>query len=319
MPTNYYISLEDKNLFKGENSEFKMEYLYWNNNSENLGVFIEYHKNYSSIYIPRIIILPQFKDNPALAQELIKELSALYPKLFPEIKNLDWANSDEYYPQEIQNYDNNIQKIINNAKKEIAKLQEEKEVFKKSYESLRGILINKGDDLKKNIMSVFADIFKLKVEDSDEQNKNLIFKEDIIIRLPDRNILAEIKGTKSENPPASFTGQVWKHILQHKERDNLEGCLIINYNSEINPQDRSLAYTGEEETGIQDIIFIDTRVIYNLAIAIIDYGMTTDEATEILFKKGRAGFNLEKYIEIKQKQSQEKQNQQNLEVDKSSN
>ncbi len=69
-----------------------------------------------------------------------------------------------------------------------------------------------------------------------------------------------------------------------------DGALIVNYNIETDPKDRSLAYADDNEDQLDDLIFIDTRVLYKLTAAIIDGHLSVEEAKKILFKKGRVEF-----------------------------
>ena len=78
-------------------------------------------------------------------------------------------------------------------------------------------------------------------------------------------------------------------------------ALFVNYDVKTDPNERSLAYTGEDETLLDDLIFIDTRVMFNLTVAIIDYELPLDEAKKILLSKGRVEFDLEKIKQNQQK------------------
>ena len=72
---------------------------------------------------------------------------------------------------------------------------------------------------------------------------------------------------------------------------NAEGGLIVNYCLEKNPRERNLAYE-EDEDQLEDLIFIDTRVLHNLTTAIIDAELSIKEAKRILFNKGRVEYNI---------------------------
>jgi len=43
---------------------------------------------------------------------------------------------------------------------------------------------------------------------------------------------------------------------------------------------------------LEDIIFLETRVLYQLTIAIVDYSLPLQEAKELLLRKGRGKFHL---------------------------
>ena len=71
LPTNNYISAQPKSVYSTDGSEYKIRYLYWNNNSDDLGIFVDYDKGYSSSDRPRLIILPQFKNNLLIVEKLL--------------------------------------------------------------------------------------------------------------------------------------------------------------------------------------------------------------------------------------------------------
>lgn len=295
MPTNYYIHIDEKSSFNTQGSGYKQKYLLWNNNNEDLAIFIDYDKGYSSTGRPRILILPQFKNNILVVEKFLRILAKIRPKYLPELSQSDWVSSDDYYPLEVVDYNSKIEKLINIAQEKISFLKKQKEETKEKYKTLRGLIIESGDELKNSVLDVLKDIFNANVEDGDE--KHGLSNEDIIINFDDHIILAEVKGVKSENPSPLFVGQVWKHISQNKDKNISQGALILNHDLETNPEDRSLAYKGEYEKALDDIYFIDTRVMFNLAIAIINYGMSTEDAKKRFFKLGRVEFNLNEYRE----------------------
>ena len=116
--------------------------------------------------------------------------------------------------------------------------------------------------------------------------------------------MAEIKGDNAPYPGTGHIAQLWKHLKNKKEIE--KGVLILNYDVSTEPEKRKPAYTGEEEHQLDDIIFIDTRVLHDIAIAAIDHGMATDEAVKILFQIGRAKFNLDEYLLNRAKESLDK-------------
>ncbi len=299
MPTNYYIQIKPGSSFIPEVTDHKARYLYWNNNNEDLGIFIDYNKGYSSEDRPRLFLLPQFKSNVSVAEKLLRLLGKLNPKYLPELPHSDWIDSDEYYPSDIGGYDNKIDDLIKGVTAQIKNYKEEKQKAKESYANLRGLLTQTGDELKGSVISTLRQVFKVDVEDSDVKKGGLP-NEDIVINISGSKILAEVKGVKSENPSPIFIGQVWKHISQSKDKTIQRGALILNYDLETNPKERNLAYKGEHEKSLEDFIFIDTRVMFNLGLAIIDYNLLPEEAGHILFQNGRVQFNLEDYIKSKE-------------------
>jgi len=299
MPTKKYIIINKK--FYGEDTNSNIRKIYVNLGNEVLGCYLNGLPSYDDEDAPLYILLPQFENNILVIGGLLRELAKIYPKLLPEIYEPDWIDSEKYYPKEVSVYNEEKKKIAEKAEEEISKLSMKKEKAKKKYAFLRGILVNSGDELKQNVIQVLRNIFRVKVTDVDrKKRKNLA--EDVLINYNGRKILAEIKGTNSQNASPVYIAQVWKHIHHSGCRDIADGCLILNYDIKSDPKERPLAYTGEYEKELEDIIFIDTRVVFYLAIAIIDYDLSVENAKPILFQKGRATFDLESYLKRKSSQ-----------------
>jgi len=296
MPTDKYITIEEK--FYKDLRDATMKKIYCNPGDELLGIYLNNRPYYDNADVPRYIILPQFKNNILVIEKLLKEISKIYTKLLPEIYEPDWVDSDKYYPNEVGFFDKEMDKTIEKTKERISELLESKEDAKKKYTFLRGILFNSGNELKQNVIQVLKEIFKLNIIDVDEQKEGDL-SEDILIDNDGKKILGEIKGVTSQSPSPIYISQVWKHIHHGGYKDIADGCLILNYDIKTDPEERPLAYVGEYEQDLQDIIFIDTRVIFYLAIAVIDYGLSIEEAKTILFRKGRVTFDLESYLKGK--------------------
>jgi len=111
-----------------------------------------------------------------------------------------------------------------------------------------------------------------------------------LIQYNGRKILAKIKNTYSAHPSHKFITQMWQDLHYSGLGARADGALIVNYNIETDPKDRSLAYADEDEDQLGDLIFIDTRVLYKLTVAIIDGHLSVEEAKKILFQKGRVEF-----------------------------
>ncbi len=216
----------------------------------------------------------------------------------PEITDADWVNNSKYYPREVSSIDQKVNDFVEEAKKKVEALQEEKIKAKEKYSFLHNLLTESGDKLKDSVIKTLTDIFQLEVEDMDKTRKNDL-KEDLLITYKDLTVLVEVKGTRSSYPSITYIIQVFKHLLlKNKVKYPVAiGGLIINYDLTRNPEDRAKAYIKpDEDEQLADIIFIDTRVLFELALAVIDYGMSAIDANDILFQKGRVTFELRKYI-----------------------
>jgi hypothetical protein len=297
MPTNHYISMADKSPLIAENSLYKSKEIYWNGNGDDLAIFIDDNRGYSKTDKPYVVVLPQFKDNMFVVEKLLKQFAKLYPKHIPELPSSDWIDLDDYYPSVVNLFDEQIFSMVEDTKKKIEVLRQGKEDAKEKFKSLRGLLTETGDELKGCVINVLGDIFKVSVTDADDINGDSLLKEDLVIDLDDRKILVEVKGVVAENPSPAHIVQVLKHMFQSKDKANLKGALILNYDLKTDPSERHLAYKGEQdEQALEGVIFIDTRVMFALALAVIDFNMPTEKAVTILFQEGRVTFDLDEYI-----------------------
>ena len=196
-----------------------------------------------------------------------------------------WIDSSRYYPLAVQTIDRKISKY----EQEIEKLVAEKEQLKKIYVHLRSILYLEGEELRKAVLLILGKYWSLKLSFL-SKTKGVGFNENILIRYNGRRILAKIKSTSRVSPSHKFITHMWQDLHYSGLGASADGALIVNYNTETDPKDRSLAYADENEDQLDDLIFIDTRVLYKLTAAIIDGHLSLEEAKKILFRKGRVEF-----------------------------
>ena len=199
---------------------------------------------------------------------------------------ISWIESDQYYPIALQAFDRKIEEF----KHKIENLTAEKEELKKKYEGVRSILYLEGEELREAVAETFSNYWSLKLAHMDK-TKSAGFKENILIEHNGRDILAKIKGTHEDHPSIKYIAEVWKDLYYSGLGTSAEGVLIVNYGLEKNPKERNLAYE-EDEDQLEDLIFIDTRVLHNLTTAIIDAELSIKEAKRILFNKGRVEYNI---------------------------
>ena len=198
----------------------------------------------------------------------------------------NWIDSSRYYPSAVQAID----RKISGCEQQIEKLVAEKELLKKIYRHLRSILYLEGEELRKAVLLILSKYWSLKLFFLNK-SKGVGFNENILIRYDGRKILAKIKSTSRVSPSHKFITQMWQDLHYSGLGAKADGALIVNYNTETDPKDRSLAYAGEDEDQLDDLIFIDTRVLYKLTTAIIDRQLSVEDAKKILFKKGRVEFD----------------------------
>ena len=210
------------------------------------------------------------------------------PRRWSEMRTdkIPWMESDQYYPIALQAIDKKIEEF----KQEIENLTAEKEELKKKFECVRSILYLKDEELKKSVEETFSDYWSLQISHMDK-TKRAEFRENILIEHNGRDILVKIKGTHEDYPSIKFITEVWKDLHYSGLGTGAEGALVLNRGLEKDPKERNLAYAEDKEQ-LEDLIFIDTRVLHNLTTAIIDGDLTIEEAKRILLKKGRVEYNI---------------------------
>jgi len=303
MPTKKYIkvNVSEGGLYSKATTEYALKNLYSNMTGDLLGC---YHDNapYGKNSRPSLILLPQFHNPINIIGDILKEFAKIYPKLFSEILSLDWEALDQYYPKGISKFDGEIDALISLTNERVRELTQAKNGFKDKYSPLINILTKKDEELKQAVIAILRDIFNMEVIDADKEKAETLPHEDIIIKLDKEEILVEVKGDNSPYPSTRHIGQLWKHLSHNKRIDR--GALILNYDIDEAPEKRNLAYTGEESKDLEGIIFIDTRTLHSLSIAVIDHDMPVEEATKILLNKERVVFNLDEYINSKEAQKE---------------
>ena len=196
-----------------------------------------------------------------------------------------WLENGRYYPEYVQTIDTKIGEY----EKEIEKLVDKKREIKKTYEQLRSILYLEGEQLKKAVAIILATYWSLKLAFMNKA-KRAGFNENILIKHENRIIIAKIKGTHSVSPSRKFITQIWQDLHYSGLGARADGALIVNHDIKTDPEARLVPYDGEDAEQLDDLIFIDTRVLHKLTTAIIDGDLSVEEATKILLKKGRVEF-----------------------------
>jgi len=210
----------------------------------------------------------------------------------PARHDLDWISSGKYYPRLIVSLDKQIAECQQELDKKIKELTVQRDQLKQNFEAVHSLLTDQQDELRKSIIRVFTTFWKLKVSELDA-NKRDSFREDLIVEHNGRKIVFKIKSAVTSDPSLKFITELWQDLHYSALGASTEGGLILNHDVRVEPKSRGLAFSGDKEEYLEEIIFIDTRVLYNLTLAIIDYGLPVQEATEILLRRGRVKFQLD--------------------------
>ena len=197
----------------------------------------------------------------------------------------DWLDSGQYYPESMGAIDRKIAEY----EQAIERLVDKKKKIKKTYEQLASILYLEGEGLKRAVAIILAKYWSLKLSFMNK-DKRAGFNENILIKDNNRIVMAKIKGTYSVYPPHKYIAQVWQDLHYSGLGTRVDGALIVNHDIGNNPEARQLPYPDGDAEQLDDLIFIDTRVLHKLTAAIIDGDLSVEEARKILFKKGRVEF-----------------------------
>jgi hypothetical protein len=210
----------------------------------------------------------------------------------PAVLDLDWARSGKYYPQLIASLDKQIAQCQQELDRKIKELTVERDQLRQNFEDVRSLLTAQEEELRKSIIRVFTTFWKLKISELDANRKES-FRENLVVEHNGRKIVFKIKSTTTNAPSLKFITQLWQELHYSGLGASTEAGLILNHDARVEPKNRGLAYGGDNEEYLEDIIFVDTRVLYNLTLAIIDYGLPVQEATELLLRRGRVKFQLD--------------------------
>ena len=236
------------------------------------------------------------KERGSTARTVVKETDGLIvpvpePASSSRSGGTHWVAGDGFYPKCVLNVEKEVARCQEEMERRIRELRAEKEELKKRYEDVRSLLYATDDQLKTAVVNVFRTHWQFQVSDV-ESTRTLGSKGDILVEHDGRKFLFKIKSTNRTYPPVKYIAQVWRELHFSGLGSEAKGGLILNHDVRIDPRYRNLAYTGDDEESLEDIIFLDTRVLFYLTLAIIAYDFPLQEAKELVLKEGRVKFQL---------------------------
>ena len=243
--------------------------------------------------MPRFILLPQAKDAVAVVERLLRDINNVYPGHLPELEAPTWKEGGSYYPKQLLEYDRKLSEYKKKLEKVIKELAKRKTQARQDFDSLRSILYLVDGELRTAVIAILRRLWSLDVVEMN-QNEHKELHNYILINHGSRKILACIHGTRTPNPSPKLITQIWQHLHQSGLGKGAEPALIVNQDADTDPKDRAAAYAQGYEELLDGIIFIDTRALFNLTVGVIDQLLSLDQAKEILFRKGRVEFSLER-------------------------
>ena len=258
-----------------------------NSNNDMLATVLTKGSSDYSMEEPGVLILPKMKAISVSTNLIIDVIGDYYGT----ITNVtDWKESDNFYPQaKILSGKKHIVEIQEESKSRIEDTIKELREHMVKYGYLKDLVTSNGKKLENAVQDVLQTVLGLNVKRSDEDNKGNL-KEDFVVEVDGKEILIEVKGTKNENPSLMYPSQPQINLARAGYSLDTKVALILNHDLEKDPKIRKNAYdTVETRELIKNIYFIDTRVLKEVALMVIESKITQSDALAILFEKyGRA-------------------------------
>jgi hypothetical protein len=214
------------------------------------------------------------------------------PASSPRSEGIDWVVGDGFYPRCVLDVEKEIARCQEEMERKIGELRAQKEALKRRYQDVRSLLYATDDQLKTAVAHVFSTYWQFQVSDM-ENTRTPGFKEDILVKHEGRTVLFKTKSTNRTYPSIQYIAQVWKELHYSGLGPEAKGGLILNHDVRIDPRYRNLAYADDNEESLEDIILLDTRVLFYLTLAIIEHDFPLREAQELVLKEGRVKFHLD--------------------------
>lgn len=247
---------------------------------------------------PTYLVLPQFERNIDVVVDILNVLIDLRSDLFPGMTKLDWLENDEFIPEEVRAIEEKIKQEEKRARDFRKQKEKEKKKIAKGLKFFTQILVAddehfKGNErLKPNVKKVL-EFLGFSVVDRDLQIKKGKKREDLIISDKDWNALAEVRGTRRENPPEHFYSDLLKHLLKAKGTGPSKGLLIVNYDISKHPFRRTEIYKDSPEL-LKDkdgeVGVLSTVELYRIAMAVKGGKIKKEDARNKIKKTGRITF-----------------------------
>ena len=234
------------------------------------------------------LLLPICHDKEKLIYELFsKILPEIIPNIFPESREFQWINNEEFKPKEILECEKKKRELKENYEKQIEEIQmQEVEIYEK-YQFLNDLLTQTGNALVKAVCKYFEWLGFSDVQEIDGRED--ILREDI--QIIDGNILfiIEVKGIGGTSTDAECS-QVAKH-RRKREKENRDKEIvplyIVNHQRYMQPQlrenppfsENQIDYAYNDERGL-----LTTWQLYQ-QFKLIEDGIFTKEETRQAMKQ----------------------------------
>lgn len=245
-----------------------------------------------------IVILPNLKDKVNFTTKLITQLLPnLAPALFPEQEYLSWVNDVKYCLPQVNQFQQQIIEVREQASLKIVELEQEIENHKTNFSYLFNLLTETGDSLVQAIKTTLIILGFKQVKDIDQELESQGVKrqnrEDLRIHDYETILILEVKGI-SGFPSDEDTLAVDKYVslrMREWKTVNVQGLTIVNHQRHLPPLDRNndLPFRQEmlDASEHQNIGLLTTWDLHRLTRSFIQNKWKHEDIKELFYKVGR--------------------------------
>ncbi|PZU91957.1 MAG: hypothetical protein DCE90_19120 [Pseudanabaena sp.] len=245
-----------------------------------------------------IILLPNLKDKVNFTTKLITQfLPNLAPALFPEQEYLSWVNDVKYCLPQVNQFQQKIVEVQEQASLKIIELEQEIENHKTNFSYLFNLLTETGDSLVQAIKTTLIILGFKQVKDIDQELESQGIKrqnrEDLRIHDYEITLILEVKGI-SGFPSDEDTLAVDKYVslrMREWKTVNVQGLTIVNHQRHLPPLDRNndLPFRQEmlDASEHQNIGLLTTWDLHRLTRSFLQNKWKHEDIKELFYKVGR--------------------------------
>jgi hypothetical protein len=244
-----------------------------------------------------IFILPQLKNKPGFLRRFFNEvLPPISSHLFPYVEGGRWAQKPEYEFPKVLELKSRIQKIQEEAKRQVLELERAIEQERMEMAYLHDLIRATGTPLVNAVKKTLEVLGFQSVKDVDEEMEKTGQTygkcEDLQIHDNSPVLLVEIKGI-SGLPTDADSFQVLKHILirmKEWDRTDVQGLTIFNHQKNLPPLDRenqkTFRQTILDNAEGQGFGLLTTWELFRLTRNYLKHGWTHEQVREVFYRHG---------------------------------
>lgn len=234
------------------------------------------------------LLLPVCEQKDKLIQTLFERvLPEVLPTFFPESKEFNWLNNDEFKPIEVLECEKKKYELKKEYQDKIAEIEKHEKELLEKYKFLNDLLVETGDILVEAVCKYFKWLGYEEVILADGQEE--ILREDIQIIEEKNMYIIEVKGIGGTSTDAECS-QIAKHRRKREKENrdkNIIPIYIVNHQRYMQPSlrenppfsENQIDYAENDERGL-----LTTWQLYK-QFKLIEAGIFTKEETKEALKK----------------------------------